>query len=254
MPSSAPNARYTGTSRHDTVANPKNLPPASRFTASTAQRIPIADLLSTNSKRSTPSCFDIQDAGVRYYTYETTLGYFLEAAAKAGIEMIVLDRPDPVTGSFVQGPVSDPGKENFTNFGNVPVRQGMTVGELAQMFNAERNLNAKLTVVPMDGWQRGDWFDATGLAWVNPSPNLRSVTEADLYTGVAIIEGSNISVGRGTDTPFELVGAPWIKGREFSAYLNARAIFGVRFVPTTFTPSSAVYSGQKCQRRQHRSH
>jgi uncharacterized protein YbbC (DUF1343 family)/CubicO group peptidase (beta-lactamase class C family) len=191
--------------------------------------------------------FDIQDAGVRYYTYETTLGYFLEAAAKAGTELIVLDRPDPVTGAFVQGPVSDAGKENFTNYGEEPIRHGMTIGELAKMFNAERNINAKLTVVQMEGWQRGDWFDATGLEWVSPSPNLRSVTEAALYTGVALIEGTNVSVGRGTDAPFELVGAPWVKSRELAAYLNAREIAGVRFVPVTFTPASAIYGGQKCE-------
>jgi len=191
--------------------------------------------------------FDIQDAGVRFYTYETTLGYFLEAAGKAGIEMIVLDRPDPITGTFVQGPVSDAGKESFTNYWTLPVREGMTMGELAKMYNAERNLSAKLTVVPMEGWQRGDWFDSTVLEWVNPSPNLRSLTEAALYPGVAMIEGTNISVGRGTDTPFELVGAPWIKSKEFAAYLNTRGIAGVRFVPVTFTPASAVYSGKTCQ-------
>jgi uncharacterized protein YbbC (DUF1343 family) len=190
---------------------------------------------------------DIQDAGVRFYTYETTLGYFLEAAAAAGVEVIVLDRPDPITGSFVQGPVADAGRESFTNYWTLPVRHGMTLGELAKIFNAERNINAKLTVVPMEGWQRGDWFDATGLGWVNPSPNLRSVTEAALYPGVALIEGTNVSVGRGTDTPFELVGAPWIKSRELAAYLNARGIAGVRFVPVTFTPSASVYSGLKCE-------
>jgi uncharacterized protein YbbC (DUF1343 family)/CubicO group peptidase (beta-lactamase class C family) len=191
--------------------------------------------------------FDIQDAGVRFYTYETTLGYFLESAAKAGIEMIVLDRPDPITGSFVQGPGTDAGHESFTNYWTVPVRHGMTMGELAKMFNVERNINAKLTVVPMDGWQRGDWFDSTGLEWVNPSPNLRNVTEEALYPGVALIEGTNVSVGRGTDSPFEVVGAPWIKNKEFAAYLNARGIAGVRFVPTTFTPASSIYSGQACQ-------
>jgi uncharacterized protein YbbC (DUF1343 family)/CubicO group peptidase (beta-lactamase class C family) len=191
--------------------------------------------------------FDIQDAGVRFYTYETTLGYSLEAAAQAGIEMIVLDRPNPITGSFVQGPVADAGHESFTDYWTTPVRHGMTMGELAKMFNAERNINAKLTVVPMEGWERGDWFDSTSLEWVNPSPNLRSVTEAALYPGVALIEGTNISVGRGTDTPFELVGAPWAKSRELAAYLNAREIAGVRFVPVTFTPSSSVYSGQVCQ-------
>jgi uncharacterized protein YbbC (DUF1343 family)/CubicO group peptidase (beta-lactamase class C family) len=190
---------------------------------------------------------DIQDAGVPFYTYETTLGYFLEAAAAAGIEVIVLDRPNPVTGSYVQGPVADAGHERFVGYWTVPVRHGMTMGELAKMFNAERNINAKLTVVPMEGWQRGDWFDSTGLAWVNPSPNLRSLTEAMLYPGVALIEYTNVSVGRGTDTPFEVVGAPWVKGRELAAYLNARGIAGVRFVPVTFTPAAAVSSGQKCE-------
>ena len=191
--------------------------------------------------------FDIQDAGARFYTYETTLGYFLEAAAKAGIEFIVLDRPNPVTGAFVQGPVADAGHESFTNYWGVPARHGMTMGELAKMFNAERGIKARLTVVPMEGWQRGDWFDSTGLEWVNPSPNLRSVTEAALYPGVALIEGTNVSVGRGTDTPFEVVGAPWVKGRELAAYLNARGISGVRFVPVTFTPTAAVYKDQKCE-------
>jgi len=243
----SPEHGVPGTLDTTDVANTKDsatgIPVYSLYGAKDADRRPSIDQLKTLDA----VVFDIQDAGVRYYTYETTLGYFLEAAAKAGIEMIVLDRPDPVTGSFVQGPVSDPGKEDFTNYGNVPVRQGMTVGELAKMFNAERDINAKLTVVPMDGWQRGDWFDSTGQTWVNPSPNLRSVTEAALYTGVAIIEYTNISVGRGTDTPFELVGAPWIKAKEFAAYLNNRGIFGVRFVPTTFTPTSAVYHDQKCE-------
>jgi uncharacterized protein YbbC (DUF1343 family) len=123
----------------------------------------------------------------------------------------------------------------------------MTMGELAKMFNSERGINAKLTIVPMEGWQRGDWFDSTGIEWVNPSPNLRSVTEAALYPGVALIEGSNVSVGRGTDTPFEVVGAPWVKSKEFASYLNTRAIAGVRFVPVTFTPTASVYSGQECQ-------
>jgi uncharacterized protein YbbC (DUF1343 family)/CubicO group peptidase (beta-lactamase class C family) len=208
-----------------------------------AARRPSLDAL----KQLDAMVIDIQDAGVRYYTYETTLGYFLEDTARAGVEVIVLDRPDPVTGAFVQGPVSDAGRENFTNYWTVPVRHGMTMGELAKMFNAERNINAKLTVVPMEGWQRGDWFDSTGLEWVNPSPNLRSVTEAALYTGVALIEGTNVSVGRGTETPFELLGAPWMKGRDLAAYLNARGIAGVRFVPVAFTPAAAIYSGQKCE-------
>jgi len=218
------------------------IPVYSVYGGTDAARRPPVDVLKTLDA----VVFDIQDAGARFYTYETTLGYFLEGAAQAGVELIVLDRPNPVTGSFVQGPVSDAGKEDFTNYWTVPVRPGMTMGELAKMFNAERSINAKLTVVPMDGWQRGDWFDSTGLVWVNPSPNLRSVTEAALYPGVALIEGTNVSVGRGTDTPFEVVGAPWMKSRELAAYLNARGIAGVRFVPVTFTPSSSNYSGQIC--------
>ena len=219
------------------------IPVYSVYGGKDAARRPSADVM----KQLEAVVFDIQDAGVRFYTYETTLGYFLEAAASAGVEVIVLDRPDPITGSFVQGPVSDAGRESFTNYGTVPVRQGMTLGELAKMYNAERNINAKLTVVAMEGWQRGDWFDSTGLAWVSPSPNLRSVTEAGLYPGVGLIEGTNVSVGRGTDTPFELLGAPWMKGRELASYLNARGIAGVRFVPVTFTPTASNYAGQKCE-------
>jgi uncharacterized protein YbbC (DUF1343 family)/CubicO group peptidase (beta-lactamase class C family) len=213
------------------------------YGATDAARRPIAEVMQSLDA----VVIDIQDAGVRFYTYETTLGYFLEAAAKAGIEVIVLDRPNPITGSFVQGPVSDAGHESFTNYWAVPVRHGMTIGELAKMFNTEKNINAKLTVVPMAGWVRGDWFDSTGLAWVNPSPNLRSVTEAALYPGVALVEGTNVSVGRGTDTPFELVGAPWIKSKELAAFLNARMLAGVRFVPVSFTPTASAYSGQKCE-------
>jgi len=158
----------------------------------------------------------------------------------------VLDRPNPITGSFVQGPMPDPGRESFVNYAAVPVRHGMTIGELAQMFNAERNVNARLQVVAMDGWMRGDWFDSTGVNWINPSPNLRSLTEATLYPGVALIEGTNVSVGRGTDTPFEILGAPWINGRELTQYLNARNISGVRFVPVTFSPNASNYAAEKC--------
>ena len=190
--------------------------------------------------------FDIQDIGTRFYTYETTLGYFLEAAAKANKEIVVLDRPNPIGGAFVQGPVADAGRESFVSYWQTPVRHGMTVGELARMFNAERAIHANLAVVPMQGWVRGDWFDSTGELWVNPSPNMRSLTEAALYPGIGMIEQSNISVGRGTDTPFELVGAPWIHAVELARYLNARDIAGVRFVPVEFTPGSSVYAGQRC--------
>ena len=190
--------------------------------------------------------YDIQDIGVRFFTYESTLGYFLEAAAKAGKEIIVLDRPNPINGAYVQGPVADAGRESFVSYWQTPIRHGMTVGELATMFNAERHIDAKLAVIPMQGWMRGDWFDSTGRVWINPSPNMRSMNEAALYPGVGMIETTNISVGRGTDTPFELLGAPWVDAGALARYLNAREIAGVRFVPTSFTPSSATYANQLC--------
>ena len=190
--------------------------------------------------------YDIQDIGVRFYTYESTLGYFLEAAAKSGKEIVVLDRPNPVNGTYVQGPVADTGRESFVSYWQTPVRHGMTIAELARMFNTERSIGAKLTVVPMQGWIRGDWFDSTGLVWINPSPNMRNVTEAVLYPGLGMIEGGNISVGRGTDTPFEIVGAPWIDAVTLAHYLNARDLSGVRFVPTNFTPASSEYADKQC--------
>jgi uncharacterized protein YbbC (DUF1343 family)/CubicO group peptidase (beta-lactamase class C family) len=218
------------------------IPVYSVYGATDAARRPPLDVL----KQLDTVVIDLQDAGVRFYTYETSVGYFLEAAAKAGTSVMVLDRPNPISGAFVQGPMSEPGQEKFTNYGPIPVRHGMTLGELAQMFNLEHNIHAKLSVVAMQGWMRGDWFDSTGLEWTDPSPNLRSLTEATLYPGVGLVEGTNVSVGRGTDTPFELLGAPWINGRELAQYLNARQIAGVRFVPITFTPSSSNYSGQGC--------
>ena len=213
------------------------------YGASDATRRPPLEVL----KKLDAVVIDLQNVGARFYTYETTTGYFLEAAATAGIDVVLLDRPDPITGTFVQGPVSDDGRESFVNYFPGPVRHGMTLGELAKMFNAERKIGAQLEVVPIEGWQRGDWFDSTGLAWVNPSPNLRSLPEATLYPGVALIEGTNVSVGRGTDTPFEVVGAPWIKGKELAAYLNQRSIQSVRFVPTGFTPSSSNFAGDRCE-------
>jgi uncharacterized protein YbbC (DUF1343 family)/CubicO group peptidase (beta-lactamase class C family) len=218
------------------------VPVYSVYGPSDESRRPPLDLL----RQLDTVVIDLQDAGVRFYTYETTLGYFLEAAAKTGTRVTVLDRPNPIGGAFIQGPLSEPGRENFVNYGPVPVRHGMTVGELAQMFNSEHKIGARLTVIPMQGWMRGDWFDSTGLEWTNPSPNLRSLTAATLYPGVALVEGTNVSVGRGTDTPFELVGAPWMNGRELAQFLNARQIPGIRFVPVTFTPSSSNYAGQLC--------
>jgi uncharacterized protein YbbC (DUF1343 family) len=226
----------------NTVDAATKIPVYSVYGATDAQRRPSLDVL----KSLNAVFIDLQNAGARYYTFETTMGYFLEAAAKAGTEVVVLDRPNPITGSIVQGPVSDPGTPSFVNYFPEPVRHGMTMGELAQMFNSELHINAKLTVVPMQGWMRGDWYDSTSLTWVNPSPNLRSLTEATLYPGVGLIEGTNVSVGRGTDTPFELLGAPWVKARDLAQYLNAREIQGVRFVPVDFMPDSSVYAHQLC--------
>jgi uncharacterized protein YbbC (DUF1343 family)/CubicO group peptidase (beta-lactamase class C family) len=243
----SPEHGVTGELDTSDVTNSKDaatgVPIYSVYGATDAARRPPADVL----KNLDAIAFDIQDAGTRFYTYETTLGYFIEAAAKAGIEIIVLDRPNPITGSFVQGAISDSDRESFVNYFPVPVRHGLTMGELAKMFNTERNLNARLTVIPMQGWMRGDWYDSTGLPWINPSPNLRSLNEATLYPGVGLVEGTNVSVGRGTDTPFELLGAPWIKAAELSQYLNARNISGVRFVPVTFTPTASIHSGKKCE-------
>jgi uncharacterized protein YbbC (DUF1343 family)/CubicO group peptidase (beta-lactamase class C family) len=219
------------------------VPVYSVYGATDAARRPSPDVM----KSLDAVVIDLQDAGARFYTYETTLGYFLEAAATAGIEVFVLDRPNPITGSFVQGPISDAGRESFLNYFSLPVRHGMTLAELSQLFNGERGIHARLQVIPMQGWMRGDWFDATGLSWINPSPNLRSLTEATLYPGVALVEGTNVSVGRGTGTPFELLGAPWIKSRDLAQYLNARQISGVRFVSVSFTPSSGPYAEELCQ-------
>ena len=189
--------------------------------------------------------FDIQDVGVRYYTYLTTLVYALEESGRRGIQVVVLDRPNPITGSVVEGPLMDPDMRSFTAPHTIPVRTGMTMGEFAQMVVGERKLPVKLTVVPLERWQRNQWFDETGLPWVNPSPNIRTPTQALLYSGVGLLEATNLSVGRGTDVPFEVIGAPWIGDPQALADgMNARGLVGVRFLPTTFTPTSSVYAGQ----------
>ena len=190
--------------------------------------------------------FDIQDAGVRFYTYITTMGYAMEAAAKKGIPFYVLDRPNPITASMVQGPIPDRHLRSFTAYFPLPIRHGMTVGELAQMFNAEKKLGVKLRVIKMHGYKRTDWFDETGLPWMNPSPNLRTLTQAILYPGVGMVEGANVSVGRGTSMPFELLGSPWIDAEELAVYLNNRRIQGVRFMPVDFTPDSSGFKNQLC--------
>jgi len=190
--------------------------------------------------------FDIQDIGTRFYTYISTLGYVMEEAAKAGLPVFVLDRPNPIGGIAVEGPIADADKLSFTAYHTIPVRHGMTIGELAQLFNQERKLDCDLRVIMMEGWQRAMWFDATNLTWVNPSPNMRSLTEATLYPGVGLLETTNVSVGRGTDTPFEVVGAPWLDGQRLASHLNVRGIAGARFVPVRFTPRGSVFQGKEC--------
>ncbi|MEW6322604.1 MAG: serine hydrolase [Acidobacteriota bacterium] len=191
---------------------------------------------------------DLQDVGARFYTYMSTMGYVLEEAAKRRLEVVVLDRPNPINGWQIEGPAADAGTPEFIAYmPGMPIRHGMTMGELARLFNVEKQINASLTVVPLEGWSRDDWYDATGLMWVNPSPNLRNLNQATLYPGVAIIEYANVSVGRGTDQPFEQVGAPWVDGPRLAARLNARGIPGVRFYPVTFTPRASTHAGEPCQ-------
>ncbi|HAB15212.1 MAG TPA: DUF1343 domain-containing protein [Verrucomicrobiota bacterium] len=188
--------------------------------------------------------FDIQDVGCRFYTYISTLGNCLEAAAHSQKKFFVLDRVNPI-GSRIEGPVAE-GEFSFVAWHAIPLRHGMTVGELARLFNAERKFEADLTVIPISGWKPTEWFDETGLPWVNPSPNMRSLTAATLYPGVGLLEYCQLSVGRGTGTPFEVVGAPYVDDRKLAAELNAAKLPGVRFVPIRFTPTASVFSGQEC--------
>jgi uncharacterized protein YbbC (DUF1343 family) len=191
--------------------------------------------------------FDIQDAGVRFYTYITTMAYCMEEAAKRDIPFYVLDRPDPLGGEAIEGPMLDPGRTSFTAYFPMPARYAMTVGELARMFNAENKIGADLHVVAMQGWRRRDMYDRTGLAWIPPSPNLRTLNAAFLYPGIEILQAGGVSVGRGTDAPFERFGAPWIRADELAAELTRRRIPGLRFAPAKFTPAEGIYSGLACQ-------
>jgi uncharacterized protein YbbC (DUF1343 family)/CubicO group peptidase (beta-lactamase class C family) len=190
---------------------------------------------------------DLQDVGVRFYSYPVAVAYVLEEAVKRRLPVVVLDRPNPIDGSDVEGASQDAGGNRYVGYLPMPVRHGLTIGELVRLFNGEGRIGADLTVVPMKNWRRDEWFDETGVAWVNPSPNLRNLIAATVYPGVGAIEGTNISVGRGTDTPFEQLGAPWIDGPALAAALNGRALPGVRFYPVTFTPAAgAKLGGQVC--------
>lgn len=190
--------------------------------------------------------FDIQDIGTRFYTYISTMGLAMEAAAEHRLRFVVLDRPNPIGGVIVEGPLLDSGKESFVGFHTIPVRHGMTTGELALMLREERKWDLDLHVIKVQNWHRQDYWDATGLTWVNPSPNMRSLTQALLYPGIGLLETTNLSVGRGTDTPFEIVGAPWIDGRKLVAEINKAQLKGVCFVPIQFTPKESKFADELC--------
>jgi len=190
--------------------------------------------------------FDIQDAGVRFYTYTVTMAYCMEEAAKRRIAFFVLDRPNPLGGEIVEGPMLDPDKTNFVAYFPIPVRYGLTIGELAQFFNTENHIGADLHVIAMKNWHRNYLFESTGIRWIPPSPNLRTTKGSVLYPGIEILQSGGISVGRGTQTPFEEFGAPWLNGEEVASALNDRHLPGVRFSPQPFIPVAGLYSGQRC--------
>jgi len=191
---------------------------------------------------------DLQDVGTRFYTYMTSMAYMMEEAAARKIAVVVLDRPNPIGGVQIEGPALDESAAGFTGYlPAMPIRHSLTIGEIARLFNAEKKINVNLTVIAMKNWRRDAWFDETGLTWIGPSPNMRNLHQATLYPGIGAFESTNISVGRGTDTPFEQVGAPWIDGVRLAEALNARQIAGARFYPVRFTPASSKFSGEECQ-------
>lgn len=218
-----------------------------------ATGIPIHSLYGRGSSRPTPEMltgldvlvYDLPDVGARFWTFTTTLGYILEAAAPRKIPVYVLDRPNPINGTSVEGPMLEDKHKSMIGYGLRPVRHGMTIGELAQFFNAQNKIGADLHVIKMQGWDRKMWMDQTGLEWSNPSPNLRNLTAAILYPGTCLVETSMVSVGRGTDTPFVMFGAPWINDLQLADYLNSRNIPGVRFIARRFLPMEVPYKGQE---------
>jgi uncharacterized protein YbbC (DUF1343 family)/CubicO group peptidase (beta-lactamase class C family) len=194
---------------------------------------------------------DLQDIGARFYTYQLAMGYLLEEAARHKVAVVVLDRPNPINGWQIEGPASREPKagespNTFIAYIPMPIRHGMTMGELARLYNEERKISADLTVIAMENWKRDDWYDNTGLEWINPSPNMRNMNQATLYPGIGAVEYSNVSVGRGTDQPFEQIGAPWIDGRRLAERLNARRLAGIRFYPISFTPTASKYANEEC--------
>ncbi len=189
---------------------------------------------------------DLQDIGTRYYTYIYTMAFCLEACAAAGKSVIVCDRPNPINGVSIEGPLVAPGFQSFVGQYPLSVRHGMTIGELAAYFNAEHEIGAALEVIPMKDWQREQHWDETGLKWINPSPNMRSLNTALLYPGMCLLEATNISEGRGTDFPLDVCGAPWLEVDKFISAFQACAIAGVELSPLSFTPSSRKFAGETC--------
>jgi uncharacterized protein YbbC (DUF1343 family)/CubicO group peptidase (beta-lactamase class C family) len=216
--------------------------------------LPIYSLYDKNRRKPTADqlrgidtlVFDIQDIGCRFYTYSATLGLAMEAAAEHQLKFVVLDRPNPIGGDLVEGPLLDAGRESFTGYHRIPVRHGMTLGELARLYDGERQMGVDLEVVRCEGWRRAEHFDATGLVWINPSPNMRSLRQAELYPGIGLLETTNLSVGRGTDTPFEVIGAPWLDGRRLTDGVAREELEGVVFVPVRFTPVASVHAKKEC--------
>ena len=190
--------------------------------------------------------FDIQDAGVRFYTYTVTMAYAMEEAAKRNIPFYVLDRPNPIGGEIVEGPMLDADKTSFVGYYPIPVRYGLTIGELAQFFNAENHINADLHVIAMKNWHRNYFFESTGVRWLPPSPNLRTMKGAILYPGLEVLLNAGVSVGRGTEAPFEEFGAPWMDGGKVASALNEAHLPGLKFVAQPFIPVSGLYAGRRC--------
>ncbi len=223
-------------------------------TFDSATGLPIHSLYG-QTKRPTPEmlqgldaiAIDLQDVGVRFYTYATTMAYVMEEAAKAKIKVVVLDRPNPIGGAGTSGPVLDKDLISFVGYFPMPVTHGLTLGELARFFNGEGHIGADLQVIAMEGYRSQSWFADTGLAWESPSPNLKRLTGTLLYPGIGMLEFANLSVGRGTPAPFEVVGAPWIDAAALARELTRAQVPGVRVRPTTFVPKSSKFKGQTCQ-------
>lgn len=219
----------------------------------TVTRLPVHSLYGT-TKRPTPEMLrgldaiviDLQDVGVRFYTYATTMAYAMEEAARARVKVVVLDRPNPIAAAGISGPVLEADLRSFVGYFAMPIQHAMTMGEMARMFNAENGIGADLHVVAMQGYARERWYDETGLAWISPSPNLRRLQATVLYPGIGMLEFANISVGRGTPFPFEHIGAPWVDGKALAAALRHRQIPGVRIEAVEFTPKASKFAGQRC--------